>query len=173
MNYFPAAVASVLVLASSAMAADNVAKQLDSNYAAMSAAFKKKDIKVFGKFYASNFVGTQSNGIKQNRTQLLAQLQKQMNTAKDVTLERKVSKLVMKGSQAVATLDAQFKGRMKLGDGKEHQVEQKSKLENVWAKSGKDWVMVSAKLLTSSVSVDGRKVEPGSGRSGPLKPTKV
>jgi len=153
------AIASVVLSLACSQAfalADNVEKQLNANYVAMSAAFKKKDVDAFGKFYLPGYTGTDGRGRAINLTTLLASLKKQMVSAQDAVWTRKVLKVKVNGNEADATVGGRFTGKLIMGDGKLHTLTVDSVGQNIWVKVGGKWLLKSAKPISNKMTQDGK-----------------
>ncbi len=160
MKFFrPLLVGFSLIGLSVLAAADTVQKQIQANYLAMNAAFKKKDIDGYSKFYAADFKAVDGGGKTNDRVHYLSTIKRQMLTASNVELTRQVIECKVTGSQAKVIMHGTFKASVPLDDGKTHKIDQKAVSENIWEKSSKSWMLKSSRVISSAVLIDGKPLK--------------
>ena len=157
MNVFRTTIAFTLLIGASALAVgDTVENQLNANYVALGAAFKRKDIAAFERFYAPTFASIDAHGNKTSRDKVFAALEHQMKTATNVEWNRKATKVTIAGNEATTSVNGYFKATMPLADGKQHSVELRTLAINVWVKAGKNWLLQSSKPISNTMTQDGK-----------------
>ncbi|MDR3689175.1 MAG: nuclear transport factor 2 family protein [Fimbriimonas sp.] len=153
---FKTALFALLMLGSMAFAStDDVKKQLDANYEALGAAFKRKDMGAFAKFYADDFVSLDAKGKSISRSNVLSTLGSEMKVATSVEWKRKVTKVTVSGGLATATVSGYFAATLPMPDKKSHKIQVRTLNENVWKRVGHSWLMKRSKPISSTLVQDG------------------
>lgn len=135
---------------------DKVKIELNANYAAMARAFLHKDIKGISKFLDVNFSTKSLYGIERNFDKYLEDVEKQMETYRDLSWYRKAAKVVKTGGDFLATVEGHMKATGPGADGKPHQLDISSIVMDTWTRSGRRWLLVSSIVKQRSVFVDGK-----------------
>lgn len=137
-------------------AADKVTKQLEDNYAAITTAFKKKDIKAIGNFLAPDYQAHDSNGAATSREKILADYKSQMGVMRDIVWSRKITKLVHQGKSVVLTVEGKINGTVVGADKTDHKIALAATAEDTWIEHGKGWLLKSTTIEKKVLTVDGK-----------------
>lgn len=160
MNCIRQAVSLILLTVASGAFADSDVKALQANYAAISAAFKRKDINGIAKFVDPAFVAHLDHGITMNKEKVIADYKTQMMMVKDVTWVRNIRQAVRKGATVTATVDGQVSGLVTGPDSKPHKFTLMASSIDSWSNHGKTWTLITTKVLKHDMFLDGHLMKP-------------
>ena len=135
-----------------------VEKELQSGYAKVIAAIKKKDANAVMKSMTADATMTEM-GRKMTRKEFEPMLREQIKSVDVQSSTIKFSKVTAKGGTANAEYTETMKGKMKTPDGKTAQLESTSKYKAVFKTVGGEWKLKSSETIGSpEVKLDGKPV---------------
>ena len=144
-----------LLLFGGAFAADTKT-ELQANYAAITAAFKKKDIGTIEKFLGKDFSVSNPNGKTSDRASIVKDYKMQMQIMKDVVWTRKITSIVPQGKNFLVTVDGNVTGIVPSKDMKPHRLQLVATAKDTWTKSGGTWQIVHTIVVKRVATVDGK-----------------
>jgi 4-methylaminobutanoate oxidase (formaldehyde-forming) len=124
-----------------------IAPQLEACYAAVEAAFQRKDLDAVAGFLTTDFVAYEPDGTAVGREQVLASTRRMLETLRDITWLRTITRLVLDGDDAIATVEGIFGATRTGEDGQPQRIELDLSAEDVWTRSGGGWRNRSARSL--------------------------
>ena len=153
----------VLFVALAAVAAQAQQKEIVAAYKAMDVAAAKKDAAGIMKHFDKSCVYIDKGGQKTTFQALDAQLKQQFKFVKSATSKTKLESLKPAGSKAVAVTSQAI--TIKLANPqtkKDVTFEQRNRSTDTWKKFGNAWRIVEVKVLSESMTMDGKPMpQPG------------
>jgi hypothetical protein len=141
--------------------AASVKKELQAIYTRMDAAAAKKDMKTSFAHYAPDYVSHGPNGRKTTLTDLKAQIGPLMAQAKSIRSKSTVQKVVLKGSNAIATVkeDAIIVMVNPQNPQQTMKLDINGASEATWVKTSAGWRVKSSRTLNVTTKVNGQPVQ--------------
>lgn len=151
-------IAFLLSISSGGSQADlaQIKNELNANYAAMTAAFLRKNTKGISRFLDVNFSTTSLFGNARNFDRYLEDVESQMAAYTNVSWFRKVSQLTRRGSDYLATVEGHLKATGPGQDGKPHKLDITSTVADTWRRSGGRWLLGSSVVKGRTIRMDGK-----------------
>ena len=133
-------------------------KALTANYAVITSAFRKQDVKAMGDLMTSDFTAIRPGGQTISREQILADFEHQTKATKVRNWIRNIETISQQGDNAIVTVRGKMTGTITDEKGKPHKMEFDAKAKDTWTKSGKGWKLKRTELLEGKMLVDGKEV---------------
>ena len=138
-----------------------IRKNIASNYASISQAFKKSNIAVMTAFMTSDFRAARPDGQSLDRDQVEADFKQQRASFTSVDWHRKIEKLSVEGAEAVVTVSGSLVGTTSDGQGKHHKLLLVSTSRDTWVDTGIGWKIKASEVLVFHMTIDGKTVGRG------------
>lgn len=163
---------SVALSSGSAARADDKS-DINALYTKIEAAMKAKNVKGIMALGTPDFV-TIDHGQKMDAKQSAAMMEQQFKMIKSFdSLKMKLSKIDIKGKNAVATTTYSFNGDITGPDGKQHKMADKGVTKDILVKTPKGWLFKSSETISQHPTMDGKPVPtPGAPQPAAKKPKK-
>ncbi len=154
---FALAFVSLLAVAS----ADNVTKQLEASYSAMSTAFQHKDVKAISNFFGPTFSAHLENGQSADRAKVIEGYASQLKMMTNPKWARKIKSVAPQGSSYVATVEGKLEATVSGPDKKPHALVLLTFAKDTWQKVGKTWQMTTSTVNKRTATIDGKPMKMG------------
>jgi ketosteroid isomerase-like protein len=155
-------VLGLLVIGGLAHADDKAVREiLKANYARFAEAYRKNNIEAVSSFLTPDYTSTQSNGQKLTREATIKALRQQRASLSGATIENKIDKLTVKGSQAIAIVHARMSGTIADPQGKRHTLVAIAVSTDTWIKTASGWKIKSDVAQQETLKMDGKLMNLG------------
>lgn len=147
-----------------AATADDAAtkKAIDKQYSKIAQAVRNKKLKSLDTVFTPDYTVKTPEGQVITYQQLQANLGLRLSFLQKITdASAKISKLSVKGKEAVADVTQSFSGVIAdpQTQGKVHKIVSSSRYKDTWIKSGDTWQCKRGEIVSTSMSMDGKKVD--------------
>lgn len=156
----PFAIFLLISLAGAALADNNqaVRKELDSDYKAYTKCFQDKNTDAMGKLMTDDYTVVQPNGQVYTKAQVLSAIGQQMRMIQKSDWKRSIRSLTVKGKQATAMVDGNFKGTLMGPDSKPHQMSIVASTQDFWVKTAKGYKLQKSMVKKNKLTIDGKEM---------------
>ena len=135
-----------------------VRKEIQARYDALDRGFRKKDPSVFANLMTEDFTTESPDGKPLGREAAISAFEGLMMGAQHAKWPRKIVKLTLNGSEAIAIISGHFEGGLPGPDGKPHDTELLSTVEDTWTHTAHGWEIRRSHTVNMSMKRDGELI---------------